>query len=99
MPADVSALITYAAIVVMAICLFMVLSLRKGVPGGVVGRQWRVLTSLVALFTAGYLVAPFFGVLPVETMRLIVSLIFLFGAIYVLITVRLVYRVIKELAG
>jgi hypothetical protein len=31
-------------------------------------------------------------------MRLIVSLIFLFGAIYVLITIQLVYRVIKELA-
>jgi hypothetical protein len=99
MPTDISALITYAAIVVILICLYMVLSLRKGVPGGVVGRQWRVLTLLVALFTAGYLVAPWFGVLPAETMRLIVSLIFLFGAVYVFITIRLVYRVIKELAG
>ncbi len=99
MPTDLIAVITYAAIAVMLVCLFMVVSLRKGVPGGVVGRQWRVLTLLVALFTAGYLVAPFFGMLPVETMRLIVSLIFLFGAIYVLITVRLVYLVIKELAG
>lgn len=99
MTTDLSALITYAAIAVIALCLVMVLALRKGVPGGVVGRQWRVLTFLVGLFTAGYLVAPFFGVLPVETMRLIVSLIFLFGAVYVLITIRLVYRVIKELAG
>lgn len=43
MPGDVTALITHAAIVVMLICLAMVVSLRKGVPGGVVGRPRRVL--------------------------------------------------------
>jgi hypothetical protein len=98
MPTDISALITYMAIAVILVCLYRVLSLRKGVPGGVVGRQWRLLIGLVTMFTVGYLVAPFFGLLPVEMMRLIVSLIFLFGAIYVLITIQLVYRVIKELA-
>jgi hypothetical protein len=32
-------------------------------------------------------------------MNVIVSLIFLFGAIYVVITVKLIYRIIEELAG
>lgn len=96
---DLSMWISYAAIAVMLVCLYMVLSLRAGVPGGVVGRKWRFLTLLVVMFTAGYLVTPFFDQLPAEAIRLIVSLIFFFGAVYVLITVRLVYTVIRELAG
>lgn len=96
---DLSLALSLGAIVVMLVCLYQVLVLRAKVPGGVVGRQWRFLTALVALFTVGYLVTPFFDRLPVDTIRLIVSLIFLFGAIYVLITVRLVYTVIRELTG
>jgi hypothetical protein len=96
---DLSLWLNVAAIAVMLVCLYQVLALRSGVPGGVVGRQWRFLTLLVVLFTFGYLVTPFFDRLPAESVRLIVSLIFLFGAIYVLITVRLVYSVIRELAS
>ena len=96
---DLSFVLSLAAIAVMLFCLYQVLTLRAGVPGGVVGRQWGFLTLLVALFTVGYLVTPFFDRLPVSTIRLIVSLIFLFGAIYVLITIRLVYTVIRELTG
>lgn len=96
---DVSLFISLAAIAVMLVCLYLVLSLRSGVPGGVVGRKWRFLTLLVVFFTAGYVATPFFDYLPAEAIRMIVSLIFLFGAIYVLITIRLVYTVIRELAG
>lgn len=99
MKLDLSLWLSVAAIAVMMICLYQVLTLRSGVPGGVVGRQWRFLTGLVVLFTAGYFVTPFFDRLPIDIIRLIVSLIFFFGAIYVLITVRLVYAVIRELAG
>jgi len=99
MKLDFPLVLSLAAIAVMLVCLYQVLSLRSGVPGGVVGKQWRFLTLLVIFFTAGYLVTPFFDALPVGTIRLIVSLIFLFGAIYVLITIRLVYTVIRELAG
>lgn len=54
---------------------------------------------LVVLFTAGCLVTPFFDQLPASAICLIVSMIIFFGAIYVLFTVRLVYTVIRELAG
>jgi len=48
-----------AAIVVMVYCLYLVLSLIKNVPGGVVGKTWDTLTALVGLITAGYFVTPF----------------------------------------
>jgi len=96
---DLSTAISGAAIVVMLYCLYLVLSLRSSIPGGVVGRQWQTLTALVVLFTLGYFVTPFFGMLAPQLMKLIVSLIFLFGAIYVVVTVKLIYRIIEELAA
>ena len=96
---DASMLISALAIVVMALCLFQVLTLRKTVPGGIVGRTWKQLTGLVVLFAVGYLVTPFFSYIPQAIVSPIVSLIFLFGAIYVWITIRLIHRVISELAA
>ena len=63
------------------------------------GKTWGTLSALVTLFTAGYFVTPFFSSLPAEVINLLVSLIFLFGAIYVVITVRLIYRIIEELSA
>ena len=96
---DVSTWISIAAIFVMLYCLFLVITLGKNVPGGVVGKQWKFLTFLVVLFTIGYLVTPFFSLLPAELVSVMVSLIFLFGAVYVVITVKLIYRIIEELTA
>lgn len=94
-----SILINLAAIVVMVVCLVQVVRLGKSVPGGIVGRAWKQLTSLVIAFTIGFLLTPFFPLLPRQIVNPIVATIFLFGAIYVWITVRLIHRVISELAG
>ncbi len=96
---DISTWISVAAILVMLYCLVLVISLGRNVPGGVVGKQWRFLTFLVVLFTLGYLTTPFFGLLPAQLVSLMVSLIFFFGAIYVVITVKLIYRIIEELTA
>jgi len=69
------------------------------VPGGIVGKKWNFLMALVSLFTVGYLSTPFFGIIPEDVLRLIVSGIFFFGAIYVVITVKLIYQIIKELSA
>ena len=95
---DITFIITLAAIAVMLYCLFLVYSLRKDIPGGLVSKQWRVLELLVVLFALGYLATPFAASLSEETLRQIVSLIFLFGAIYVVITVKLIHRIIKALS-
>lgn len=96
---DISTLISIAAILVMLYCLFLVLKLGKQVPGGVVGKNWKFLTVLVVMFTVGYLTTPFFSLLPPEFVNLMASLIFFFGAIYVVITVKLIYRIIEELSA
>ncbi|HET9112431.1 MAG TPA: hypothetical protein VFN66_01025 [Burkholderiales bacterium] len=78
-------------------CLYLALSLKSSIPGGMVGKQWNFLTILVTLFTFGFLTTPFFDQLPEDILRLVVSLIFLFGAIYVVVTVRLIFNIIREL--
>lgn len=88
--------INVAAIAIMLMCLYLVITLRSKIPGGVVGKQWRFLTLLVALFTLGYFSTPLFTMIPPNIINLIVALIFFFGAVYVLITVRLIYRIIEE---
>ncbi len=91
--------INIAAIVVMLVCLATVYKLRASIPGGVVGKQWGILTTLVTLFTLGYFVTPFFASLSTDVINLVVALIFLFGAVYVLITIRLIYRIIEEMTN
>ena len=99
MKIDITFFISIAAIAVMLYCLYLVTSLKQKVPGGIVGKKWNFLMALVSLFTVGYLSTPFFGIIPEDVLRLIVSGIFLFGAIYVLITVKLIYQIIKELSA
>jgi len=89
--------ITLLAILVMFYCLWLTFKLKSSIPGGVVGKKWSVLSSLVTVFTVGYLATPFFGQLPLEIQQLLVSVIFLFGAIYVAITIQLLHTVITEL--
>lgn len=94
---NVTTVLNVAAILIMFYCLYLVLSLKSRIPGGMVGKRWNFLTLLVVLFTIGYLTTPFSGQLPDEVLRLVVSFIFVFGAVYVAVTVRLIFNVIREL--
>ncbi len=94
---NVITILNIVAILIMFYCLYLVLTLKSSIPGGMVGKQWNMLTMLVALFSIGYLTTPFFGQLPTEIQRWVVSGIFVFGAVYVLITIRLIFNVIREL--
>jgi len=98
MKLDVTFFISVAAVLVMFYCFYLVVNLKKMVPGGMVGKKWNFLVVLVTFFTLGYLTTPFFSVIPEPVLRLIVAFIFFFGAIYVVITVKLIYRIIKELS-
>lgn len=99
MAVEAVTIIIALAIIVMLYCLWLVLTLKAKVPGGVVGSSWRTLTMLVLLFACGYAALPFFAELPEATMRMVVALIFLFGAFYVAITIRLIYKIIEELSA
>ena len=94
---DAPFFISLGAILVMLYCLYLVLALRRDVPGGMAGKRWNFLVTLVTFFTVGYLSSPFFGMIPEKLLRLIVQFIFFFGAIYVVVTVKLIHRIIREL--
>lgn len=81
----------------MIYALFRVISLNKKIPGGTVGSTWKFLSTLIGLFTFGYLTTPFFPLLPDAHKQLIVGVIFLAGAIFVVIVINLFYRVIREI--
>jgi len=90
--------LTWLSIAVMLFALFRVLNLKREMPGGVVGKQWSNLTALVVLFAAGYVAIPFLDELSKELLQLVVAGIFLFGAIYVLITINLIVAVVRVLS-
>jgi hypothetical protein len=98
MKIDIALLITLAAVLVIVYCLWLLFTLKKDIPGGKVGRQWRILEVLVWLFALGYLATPFSELLSEQTLRLIVAMVFFFGALYVMVTVRLLHRVIRLLS-
>lgn len=94
---DVVMLIGIAALLVMLFNLFQAVAMRSQIPGGMIGKRWNVMIGLVVMFTAGYVILPFVSKLSIDTLRLIVSLIFFFGAVYVMITLRLIAGIIREL--
>ena len=92
---DLFTVISGFSIITMLIALLRVVDLKKNVPAGGVGKTWNVIASLVAFLFLVYLTMPFFVLLSQETKDLIVSFIFLFGAMYVLVNVELVHRIIQ----
>lgn len=96
---DVFTMISGLAIVTMFVALWKAIDYKSSVPGGVVGKTWNFITMLVALFFIGYLTTPFFVMLTQDQKDLIVAFIFFFGAIYVLITIRLVHKIIMVMKG
>jgi len=96
---EITTIVTALGILVMFFCLWSAIHLKAKVPGGVVGKKWQQMIGMIAFFALGYIAIPFLGQLSEVTMRMAVSLIFLFGAVYVAITLRLIYRVIEELAA
>jgi hypothetical protein len=96
---EITTIITGFGILVMLYCLWSAVSLKSRIPGGVVGKKWGQMVAMVAFFALGYIAIPFLGQLSDTTMRMAVAMIFLFGAVYVAITIRLIYRVIEELTA
>ncbi|MBL4659705.1 MAG: hypothetical protein JKY19_05065 [Alcanivoracaceae bacterium] len=92
---DIANYIFIIAAAFMAYCLFLVIKLRNQFSGGLVGKYWRSLSLLVIIFTLGYAALPFFNHVPEDILRLTVSGVFLFGALYVLITIRLIKSIIE----
>lgn len=98
MNVNLTALLTWLSIAVMLFALYRVISLKREIPGGMVGKNWNYLLGLVILFAGGYVAMPFMGELSKEVLQLAVAGIFLFGAVYVVITINLIINVIRVLS-
>jgi hypothetical protein len=89
--------LSIAAILVMLYALYSSFTLKSKIPGGKVKSTWNILNGLIILFTIGYLATPFFRLLPQEIKDLLVGVIFLAGAIFVVIVTKLFYKIIEDL--
>ncbi|ADD28266.1 hypothetical protein [Meiothermus ruber] len=76
------------------------LQIKGLAPGGIIGERLTQLNALIVFFALGYLLV---GVLtwsrPADTLLVIMALILLFGAIFVLLVLRLVQAILKALEG
>jgi len=88
--------LSVSSIVVIFYALYSALVLRHRVPGGKVKSTWNILTGLIAIFSVGYLSTPFFRLLPQEIKGLLVGAIFLAGAIFVVIVIKLFYKIVED---
>jgi hypothetical protein len=86
-----------ASIIFMTVGLVMALRLSRYAKGGDVGKVLRILLVFIALFFAGYIAAPFMPLLPAEAGHFLMGVVFLFGAIYVIIVLWLLGRRIKQI--
>jgi hypothetical protein len=89
--------LSVAAILVMLYALYSSLALKNKIPGGKVKETWNILTGLIVIFTVGYLSTPFFRLLPQEIKDLLVGVIFLAGAIFVVIVIKLFFKIVEDL--
>jgi predicted membrane channel-forming protein YqfA (hemolysin III family) len=89
--------LSISAIAVMFYALYSAFILRHRVPGGKVKSTWNFLTGLIVMFAVGYLSTPFFRLLPQEAKDALVGVIFLAGAIFVLIVIKLFYKIVEDI--
>jgi hypothetical protein len=89
--------LSVAAILVMLYALYSSLALKSKIPGGKVKETWNILSGLIVMFTVGYLSTPFFRLLPQDIKDILVGVIFLAGAIFVVIVTKLFFKIIEDL--
>ena len=89
--------LSISSIGVMLYALYKAFILRHRVPGGKVRSTWNLLSGLIVMFTVGYLSTPFFRLLPPEFKDVLVGVIFLAGAIFVLIVIKLFFKIIEDI--
>jgi hypothetical protein len=89
-----------AAIVVMAVNIWLVVSLLSRYKGrGKVVARMRLLLALIAFFFAGYVISPFLVALELPHIWLVILVfaVFIFGALYVTITLSVLRKIFSLL--
>lgn len=89
--------ISVLAICVMAINVFKAYTLKKSIVGGELGEKWNYSFYLIIFFFIGYIISPLILRISPEYKDIIISLVFLFGALFVLIMISILISVITVL--
>jgi hypothetical protein len=89
--------ISAAAIVVMAGNVVKAFRLKKSLAGGEVGEKWGYALYLIVFFFVGYIVSPLFLQISPESKDIVISFVFLFGAVFVFIMINLIFSIITLL--
>jgi hypothetical protein len=88
--------LSIASILIMFYAVYSAFALRDRVPGGKVKSTWSFLAGLIVLFSVGYLSTPFFRLLGPEIKDVLVGFIFLAGSIFVVIVIKLFYKIVED---
>ena len=89
-------LVSLVAILVIFYALLRAMTLNRKIPGGLVKASWRLLYYLIGLLAIGYLTLPLFPRLPASSKELIIAIIYLAGAVFVVMVINLIYRITRE---
>ena len=84
--------LSFLGILVMVVNVVLAFRLQRVLIGGEIRSRWGLLTNFILVFLLGYILSPLLLVfsVPVEYMGAVVFLIFLFGAIFVSIVIRII---------
>lgn len=94
---DIFTIVSGIAIMIMAVAVWKAFEYKSAMPVGEVKRTWRLLIALIILFFLGYIILPFFVLIPDSAKDTIVAFLFFFGAVYVLVTLNLIVRIVASL--
>lgn len=84
------------AILTMLICVIRGIMFHRRISGGKIKRRVAVLVALLVFFFVGYIVSPFLYLIEqFEYTTLIVYLVFLFGALFVLLSLDTMNAVLR----
>lgn len=87
-------------LLLMAYNTYTGLQIKGQASGGIIGERLSQLNAFIVFFSLGYLlVAVLTWSRPTDTLLVIMALILLFGAIFVLLVLRLVQAILKALEG
>ena len=91
--------LSFIAIITMVINVFLAVRLRRAMIGGEIRSRWGMLTNLIIVFLVGYILSPLLLVfqLPVVYMGFVVFLVFLFGAVFVAVVIRILHDTLASL--
>ncbi len=84
--------LSVAAIGVMITNVVLAFRLRRAIIGGEVGERWSLLTNFILFFLGGYILSPLLLIfnMPIEYMGAVVFAVFLFGAVFVTIVIKII---------